>query len=236
MNKLTPKPKLAFAAAFFASLLIIVSLLFSLLQLVVHNDGWLAGRYEAYGTAQEIGIPTEDITAAFMQLIYYMDGDVDTIQLTVHEFGAEVPMYNQREIMHMEDVRTLYQAWRTLRDWGVSAAVLLIFLCILLSEKREWPRTLAKGFLWASAFLGLVIAAFGVWVAVDFNGFWLNFHYLFFDNDLWLLSYATDRMIRICPQQLFYDIVVRFGILFIIAFGALLACAVLCLKKKKPAA
>lgn len=70
------------------------------------------------------------------------------------------------------------------------------------------------------------MAALGIWVAVDFNSFWINFHYLFFDNDLWILSYRTDRMIRICPQQLFYDIVVKFGLIFLAAFGALLAAAI----------
>ena len=33
-------------------------------------------------------------------------------------------------------------------------------------------------------------------------------------------------MIRICPQQLFYDIVVKFGLIFLAAFGALLAAAI----------
>lgn len=208
MNQTKPMPKLAAALAFLASLLLIVSLLFTALQLVMHDETWFAARYEAYGTAGEIGIPTKDITAALMQLIDYMEGDVASIDLTVMENGIPVSMYNERETLHMIDVRELYQAWRSVRDFGVPAAALLLLGACALLPKGARLRTLSKGYLRASVFFGAIVAALGIWVAVDFNSFWINFHYLFFDNDLWILSYRTDRMIRICPQQLFYDIVV----------------------------
>ena len=206
-------PKLAAALAFLASLLLIVSLLFTALQLVMHDETWFAARYEAYGTAGEIGIPTKDITAALMQLIDYMEGDVASIDLTVMENGIPVSMYNERETLHMI-------------DFGVPAAALLLLGACALLPKGARLRTLSKGYLRASVFFGAIVAALGIWVAVDFNSFWINFHYLFFDNDLWILSYRTDRMIRICPQQLFYDIVVKFGLIFLAAFGALLAAAI----------
>ena len=122
LNDMKPMPKLAAALAFLASLLLIVSLLFTALQLVMHDETWFAARYEAYGTAGEIGIPTKDITAALMQLIDYMEGDVASIDLTVMENGIPVSMYNERETLHMIDVRELYQAWRSVRDFGVPAA------------------------------------------------------------------------------------------------------------------
>ena len=94
-------PKLAAALAFLASLLLIVSLLFTALQLVMHDETWFAARYEAYGTAGEIGIPTKDITAALMQLIDYMEGDVASIDLTVMENGIPVSMYNAVSYTHL---------------------------------------------------------------------------------------------------------------------------------------
>ena len=33
---------------------------------------------------------------------------------------------------------------------------------------------------------------------------WCNFHKLFFNNDLWLLDYETDLMIRILPEEFFF--------------------------------
>ena len=233
MNQTKPMPKLAAVLAFLAALLLIVSLLFTALQLVLHDDAWFAARYTEYGTAEEIGIPTEDITAALMQLICYMEGDADSIDITVTENGIPVSMYNERETLHMIDVRELYQAWRSVRNFGVPAAALLILGACALLPKGARLRALAKAFLRASLFFGIIVAALGIWVAVDFNSFWINFHYLFFDNDLWLLSYRTDRMIRICPQQLFYDIVVKFGLIFLAVFGALLAAAIVYTRRKR---
>ena len=59
-------------------------------------------------------------------------------------------------------------------------------------------------------------------MAVDFNSFWNGFHRLFFTNDLWLMDYNTCRMIRICPLQLFNDIVIRFALMFMAPFLLLL--------------
>ena len=94
-------PKLAAALAFLASLLLIVSLLFTALQLVMHDETWFAARYEAYGTAGEIGIPTKDITAALMQLIDYMEGDVASIDLTVMENGIPVNDNTMVEVLDL---------------------------------------------------------------------------------------------------------------------------------------
>lgn len=233
MNQNKTMPKLAAALAFLAALLLIVSLLFTALQLVLHDEAWFAARYESYGTAEAIGIPTDDITAALMRLIYYMEGDVPSIDLTVMENGVPVSMYNERETQHMVDVRELYQAWRGVRDLGVPAAALLILGACALLPRGQRMKALSKGYLRASIVFGLIVTVLGVWVVADFNSFWINFHYLFFDNDLWILSYATDRMIRICPQQLFYDIVVKFGLIFLAAFGALLVASIFGARERK---
>ena len=78
----------------------------------------------------------------------------------------------------------------------------------------------------AAAVFGAGLIVLGIWVAVDFNSFWTEFHHLFFTNDLWLMDYATCRMIRICPLQLFNEIVVRFALIFLIPFALMLALAI----------
>jgi len=216
----TLKP-LAAGLSFLAALLVILAMLFTSLQLVMHDEGWLRSRYESYGTADAIGISTDDITRALMQLVYYMEGDVPSIDLTVTENGQEVSMYNDRERLHMVDVQVLYQNFRTLRNFAVPAAAVLLIAAGAMLEKGSRLRVFARAYLFGLLTYAAVIAILGIWVAVDFSSFWVKFHHVFFTNDLWLLSYATDRMIRICPEQLFYDIVVRFALLFIVAAAAL---------------
>lgn len=213
----------SFLLCVMASLLLIVALLFTALQLCMNQRDWYYEKYQAYGLSQSIGISEEEITASLWRLIDYMEGRVDSIQLTVTEYGKTVEMYNQQEIDHMVDVRALYQAWRGVRDFGLPGAAVLLLAALSLTPKGKRLGLVSRGFLAASAAFGAVLLGLGIWVAVDFNGFWVAFHHLFFTNDLWLMDYATCRMIRICPEQLFNDIVVRFGLLFLIPFGLLLA-------------
>ena len=49
---------------------------------------------------------------------------------------------------------------------------------------------------------------------IDFNAVFVQFHHIFFDNDLWLFDPAEDYMIRMLPEGLFYDMVMRIGGLF----------------------
>lgn len=230
----TVKPAAAILS-FLAALLLILAMLFTSLQLVMHSENWLRSRYVEYGTAELIGISTDDITRALMQLVYYMEGDVPSIDLTVTENGQEVSMYNDRERLHMVDVQVLYQNFRTLRNFALPAAALLLIGAGAMLEKGSRLRVFAKAYLFGLLAYAVVIGALGIWVASDFTSFWIKFHHVFFTNDLWLLSYATDRMIRICPEQLFYDIVVRFALLFLAAAGVLAAASAFAARRSRKA-
>ncbi len=212
------------ALAAVASFLFIIALLFTALQLSINNRGWFEREYEKMELSSSIGIPADDITNALMRLIDYMEGRVDSIQLTVEENGVSVEMYNEREIAHMEDVRALYQAWRGVRDYGALTAAVLLAVSFLLSP-RDFLFGLSRGFLRASAVFALLAAALAAFALLDFTSFWNGFHYLFFSNDLWQLNPATDRMIRICPEQLFSDIVARFSVNFLLLFAVLFVTA-----------
>lgn len=209
-----------------ASLLIITAVLFTSLQICINQRNWYYESYVKYGTAKETQISDEEMTEAIFRLIDYMEGRADSIQLSVTENGQTVEMYNRQEIDHMVDVRALYQAWRAVRTYGGILAVIIIAVCMATLQNGERIGMLCRGFLIAAAVFGAVLIVLGIWVAVDFNSFWTEFHHLFFTNDLWLMDYRTCRMIRICPLQLFNDIVVRFALMFLIPFVLMLALAV----------
>ena len=59
------------------------------------------------------------------------------------------------------------------------------------------------------------------------------FHEIFFTNDLWIFDPAEDYMIRMLPEGLFFDMVVRIGIIFISALLVLFITSIIFLKKAK---
>lgn len=218
------KQPAALAMTTVASFLFIVSILFTLLQFSINDRSWFEREYQKLDLESSISIPNDEITDALMRLVDYMEGRVDSIQLIVRENGLFVDMYNEREMAHMVDVRALYQAWRGVRTWGAAVAFALIFGAFFLNKKEIWSN-FSRGFLQASAVFFLLVALIGAFALIDFTVLWNGFHYLFFDNDLWLLSPARDRMIRICPERLFSDIVARFGLNFLLSLAVLLAAA-----------
>ena len=223
-----------------ASLLIITAVLFTSLQICINQRNWYYKTYVKYNTDKQTMMSNEDMTEAIFRLVDYMEGRVDSIQLSVTEAGRVVEMYNRQEIDHMVDVRALYQAWRAVRTYGGILAVIIIAVCMATLQKGERIGMLCRqcyqfpNLIYRNIFVfGAVLIALGIWVAVDFNSFWTEFHHLFFTNDLWLMDYATCRMIRICPLPLFNEIVVRFALMFLVPFALMLALAVWGRKRSK---
>ena len=210
-------------------LLFIVSVLFSAIRLVINRPAFFYTEYARLDHARYMGMNTEDLTNATMQMVRYMEGSAQSIDLTVTVNGERVSMFNDRERAHMVDVLVLYQNWRTV------SYVCFGLLALLIVLLRKRPGEIARAFLNASKVFVLMLAAIAVWVLFDFSSFWTAFHHLFFTNDLWLLDPATSRMINMMPQQLFYDIVLFVVAVFLVLWAALIAIAVAVRRKEKRA-
>lgn len=212
--------------AFLVCLASLVALLFCCIRVTINNRRFFESEYTALDHARSMGMQTEELTDATMQMIKYMEGTADSIDITVSVDGERDSMFNDRERAHMVDVRALYQNFS--RFATVTAAVFVILLAfsgrpISYSHKGEIRKmriSSAKAFLHASAAFLLIMLAAGAWVLIDFNSFWISFHLLFFTNDLWILDPATSRMINMMPWELFYDIVLRAGGVFVAAWAA----------------
>ena len=103
--------------------------------------------------------------------------------------------------------------------------ICIVVLALLLYwiSARKSLKIFAKSYLIVSAILLLLLLLGGSIISSNFTYYWDQFHYLFFDNDLWLLNPATDIMIQMVPEPFFYQAVFRvltyFG-LGIIIIGA----------------
>lgn len=217
--------------AFLVCLASLIALLFFCIRATINNRGFFESEYTRLDHARSMGMETQELTDATMRMIDYMEGRVPNIDLTVTVNGDRVSMFNDRERAHMVDVRALYQNFS--RFATVAAAVFVILLAfsgrpISYSHKGEIRKlriSSAKAFLHASAAFLLLMTTAGAWVLIDFNSFWISFHLLFFTNDLWILDPATSRMINMMPWELFYDIVLRAGGLFVATWAAFTAVA-----------
>ena len=220
---------LAWAAAL-CWLLAILGLLVASLRGIINDNSYFLRLYQNMDIEAQIGISPQDCARAMGAMVGYMEGRRESIQLTVTEYGQEVQMFNQQEIDHMVDVRALYQGFRLLGNIGlVFLALLLVFLWC------RWPwlvGCIRRGWWIALGIFGVLLLLLGTYALVDFNDFWTRFHHVFFTNDLWLMDYATCRMIRICPLELFSGLIGRFTLLGLGGMGAVSLVVVLSKNRK----
>lgn len=186
--------------------------------------------YQKLDTAEQIGMSDADLQAATDALLDYLRGKRDDLRVQAVVRGQQREVFNQREILHMADVKTLY-----LWAMRIGNALLILAVAFYLWAwlgKRD-IKTILSGYLQGNYVLLGLIAALGIYAALDFNSFWTGFHKIFFTNDLWLLDPRTDILIQMVPEQFFFDLVMRIVVSAAILIAILMAVAHIAKRRQK---
>jgi integral membrane protein (TIGR01906 family) len=196
--------------------LLITSLIFAI-ETTAFQKSFYASFYENSNLEQSLQVSLEDIEKSMNLMLDYLQDQRDDLDGTITRAGIEKEVYNEKEKLHMQDVKALYKHAKMA---GYIALGLLIVLgsYLLIHYKKEGLRLLAAGILEAAGCFLILLAFIGLWAATDFTDFWTHFHQLFFDNDLWLLDPATDFMICICPEEMFYQLVFKIIFRFLLIY------------------
>jgi integral membrane protein (TIGR01906 family) len=153
--------------------------------------------------------------------INYLLNNADISYLGDLKFADGKPLFNERELSHMHDVKTVTQ--KSMDLW----TILLVISALLgiWAWRGKWLSTYREALIrggWLT--LGLAVAV-GVVATIGTSGsgdlfwqFFSDFHGLFFKGDTWLFAYS-DTLIRLYPLKFWEDAVLYIGV--IAALGAL---------------
>jgi len=116
------------------------------------------------------------------------------------------PLYEERELSHMKDVKDLTQS--VLLVWYLLIA--LFTLAILFywnngSRQEFWKAVSLGG--WVT--IGLVVLVI-LGVFLNFDALFTGFHRIFFKGDTWLFFY-NNTLIRLFPERLWQDVFLFIG-------------------------
>ena len=100
------------------------------------NRRWLEREYEKLDINRYTGMSTEDQCRAFMQMVDFMKGKTDTMDVKVTVDGEEMLMYNEREISHMHDVRNLYRGLNVFKFCACAFMLLTVVLGVIAFRRR----------------------------------------------------------------------------------------------------
>lgn len=204
--------------AVFGGISLMVTLLLSAVDFCCFLKPFYHSEYERGRQAERIGMSEEGLNEATDTLLDYLQDRRDDIVVETEVGGVRREVYNERETLHMEDVKDLYQKAMLVRNILACAAT-AAFLWLFAKAGSHFPSLLKEGLKQGLLCLLTVVCFVSVWALADFDSFWMNFHYLFFDNDLFLLDPNTSIMINMFPSSFFMHMV----FLIIFVFAALAA-------------
>lgn len=167
--------------------------------------------YQKENLAPKIGTTYEELIKNTTNLLDYLN----------HKTILNLDWYTDKDILHMQDVRTLYSlSYKTMIFFIVVFTISTILLIILCKKRTIFyiKNTFNKVLL---AFI-IVIGILSCIISYNFTSFWIKFHQLLFSNDLWLLSPDESNLIQMVPEEFFISlittIILHIFILFISLF------------------
>lgn len=177
--------------------------------------------YEKYGVLKVTGKTIQELEDITDDLLSYLKGKADEKILEKN--------FNSREILHMIDVKVLFDYGYMLKNISLILILLSIGLLCYFKDYVSLGKTLFYGpFIWWGAILILFLLSLS-----DFNRYFTYFHLIFFDNDLWLLNPETDLLIQMLPLEFFISIFKKIVLLFLLLMAIIQIIGYVVMRKGK---
>lgn len=222
--------KLTWLPALLITILVPVLLLLSSIWLLIH-PAFLDHEYNLKNfPPDEYGFSTADRLKWGKLSLSYLTNQEGISYLANLKFEDGKPIYNQRELSHMADVKSLVQLMNKILAGSLVAFVLLtVFAWLGKWKKKYWQAIISGG--WVT--LGLVAFILAA-TLINFDELFTQFHHLFFTGDTWLF-FANDTLIRLYPLKLWSDAFIFMGIFTLVGILLAIVGGNIALKKNKTA-
>ncbi|CAG0950560.1 hypothetical protein ANAEL_00044 [Anaerolineales bacterium] len=160
-----------------------------------------------YFPADEYGFTKEDRLRWAKPSVEYLISSADISYLGDLKFDDGTPLYNERELSHMEDVKGV-----VLNALGVWTISLIILAALAIFAKRDswmpdYLNGLRRGGLWMIGLAAALGLTAGIGIVANPDVFWqffTYFHQIFFEGNSWLF-YFSDTLIRLFPIRFWQD-------------------------------
>ena len=180
--------------------------------------------YEKYKVADELYMEMPDIMKVTKFMMSYLRGNEKKLSIETEVEGNIQDFFNEKDRLHMADVQGLFLGGLAIRRGAI--IVLLFSMAALVLMKADWKRLIPQMYQRVLAVFLALTAVAGFLFSRDFNKYFVIFHHIFFNNNLWILDPAEDYMIRMLPEGFFYDMVMRIGSIFAVFLIVSFVCSI----------
>jgi integral membrane protein (TIGR01906 family) len=171
----------------FFLLMTAIRLLFTPLypQIVYHLPGFPA---DTFGFTMQERLHWSKIS------IDYLLNDAGIEYLSRESISSGQPLYNERELSHMLDVKRVYQ--KMIAAWTILLGLLVIFG--LWGWRAKWLPAFIHGLSRGGQLTIVLVILILLATVTSFDALFTAFHKLFFTGNTWLFLYS-DTLIRLFP-------------------------------------
>ena len=192
--------------------LMIILLITSIEAVTYWTPGYYEKEYAKYGVLNDVHMEMDDLLDVTDEMMAYLRGSREDLHVPTIVDGQPREFFNDRERAHLEDVRGLFLGGLALRRISLGLIVACVILLLLL--KADIRRVLPKMICIGSALFFAVLAVLAGIISTDFNQYFIMFHHIFFNNELWMLNPDTDLLINIVPEPFFMDTAARIAMTY----------------------
>ncbi len=177
--------------------------------------------FSQYDAVEVTGIERVELDRSAHEIVRYFEHSrsEELLDIRVQRSDETIALFNQREILHMADVRDLFRLIYRIHEFALVYVVAYVAAVYLWSRERSLRRLAREGITAGIATVGILgVAAVGV--MLGFDALFEQFHLLSFSNDFWQLDPRTDRLVQMFPMGFWFDVTLAVGVLSLIEGGA----------------
>ena len=165
----------------------------------LYNNG-----FERYSISRSTGITNADLRQVGADIRSYINSSDEPMDIQTSIFGVEQALFNPKEIAHMRDVKNL------VRGVYILALVSVIYLSTMtlfgfIKQGRLFTLAIAKRLAIGGGLTMAMLILFSAVAAMGFDSLFIKFHEISFANDFWRLNPRTDYLVRIFPDNFWFD-------------------------------
>jgi len=165
---------------------------------------------DSYGFSTEERLEYGNLTRRYLVTNQSLEG------LRKLEFEDGSPLFKERELTHLEDVKVVIKG--LLRVFYVCVAVVVFGGYI--AHGNQWQEDYLGAVFRGGRLTTLLLLAMLFFTLISFRTLFTSFHLVFFEGDSWLFL-TSDTLIRLFPIRFWQDVFLVFGILTLAGSGIL---------------
>lgn len=184
---------------------------------VTHSDWLYTYNWWRNGIPDRTGLPIHELDSAADQIKGYFANDAERLDVRVNTSSGTISLFDEREILHMIDVKHLMRIVASTSVW--TGVILVITAAIGLAIRRhQFWTSLSRWLRFTALIWGIAMAIILIVAIVDFTWIFTQFHLLSFANDLWQLDPYRHYLLLLFPERFFLEATLFIAVLSIIEF------------------